>query len=163
MEPEPTKHVETTLYKGSPSLVLQIWPLLLCALIMIGSAVAAALFVNVWFLIAGAIAAVVGLERVVVVKSRVYELTTERIRVTKGIASKRTDELELYRVKDATLFEPFLLRMFSLGNIQITTNDASTPSLTIEAISGARELREQLRQSIEECRDHKKVRMTELE
>ena len=96
-------------------------------------------------------------------KARVYEVTTERIKVTDGIFSKKTDELELYRVKDTTLVEPFLLRMFSVGNILITTADASTPSLELEGLKGARELREQLRTNIEACRDRKRTRVTELE
>ena len=32
--------------------------------------------------------------------SKVYELTTERIKITEGVLSKVTDTLELYRVKD---------------------------------------------------------------
>ena len=33
-------------------------------------------------------------------RSKVYELTTERIKITEGVLSKVTDTLELYRVKD---------------------------------------------------------------
>ena len=97
------------------------------------------------------------------VKSRVFELTTERIKMSNGVLTRRTDELELYRVKDITLVEPFFLRLFGLGNITVTTNDASTPTLTIPAIKGVRELREELRKNVEVCRDKKRVRVAELE
>jgi uncharacterized membrane protein YdbT with pleckstrin-like domain len=96
-------------------------------------------------------------------RSRQYEITTQRVRVRQGVFSKRTDELELYRVKDSTVLEPFWQRLFGVGNIVITTNDASTPSLTLEALPNATDIREKLRSAIEECRDRKRVRIAELE
>lgn len=98
-----------------------------------------------------------------IISSRVYEVTTERIKVTTGLLSKRTDDLELYRVKDTVLEEPALLRLAGAGNIVLTTNDATTPTLVLEALTGAKELREQMRTHIEACRDRKGTRLTELE
>jgi len=92
-----------------------------------------------------------------------YELTTQRVKLRQGIFSKRTDELELYRVKDSTVIEPFWQRLFGLGNIVITTNDTTTPTLTLEALPDAKDTREKLRGAIEECRDRKRVRIAELE
>ena len=92
-----------------------------------------------------------------------YEVTSERIRVIRGIFSKRTDELELYRVKDTALIEPFIFRLFAVGNILVVTNDASTPGLELHAIKNAREVREQIRTSIEECRTRKRAGIVELE
>src|ERR1051325_1561464 len=92
-------------------------------------------------------------------RSRHYELTTQRVRIRQGVFSKRTDELELYRVKDSTVLEPFWLRLFGRGNILITTNDTTTPSLTLEALPDAADIREKLRNAIEECRDRKRVRV----
>ena len=96
-------------------------------------------------------------------RSRVYEVTTQRIRITTGVFSKRTEELELYRVRDSSLVEPFLYRMFGAGNIEVVTADASTPGLTIEAIKGAAAVREEIRKNVEACRDRKGVRVTEFE
>ncbi len=92
-----------------------------------------------------------------------YEITTERIKVTKGILSRRTDELELYRVKDTSLIEPFMLRMFGVGNIQAITNDSGTPQLELKGIADAKNIREKLRESIEECRVRKGARVMEME
>lgn len=92
-----------------------------------------------------------------------YEITSERVKVIKGIFSKRTDELELYRVKDTSLLEPFIYRMFSVGNIVVVTNDASTPTIELRAIKNAKDIREQLRASIEECRTRKRTGLVELE
>ena len=99
----------------------------------------------------------------ILVRSRTYEVTSQRLRLREGVFSKRTDEMELYRVKDTTLVEPFWQRLFGLGTIEITTNDATTPLVKIESIAGAKELREDLRRHIETCRDRKRVRLAELE
>jgi uncharacterized membrane protein YdbT with pleckstrin-like domain len=96
-------------------------------------------------------------------KCRVFELTTERLRVSQGVITRRTEELELYRVVDVSLVEPFFFRCLGLGNIAITTNDRSSPVVTIPAIRNVRELREELRKRVEACRDRKRVRLTELE
>lgn len=96
-------------------------------------------------------------------KCRVFELTTERLRVMHGVITRRTEELELYRVVDVSLVEPFFFRWLGLGNVVITTNDRSTPVVTIPAIRNVRELREELRKWVEACRDRKRVRLTELE
>jgi uncharacterized membrane protein YdbT with pleckstrin-like domain len=96
-------------------------------------------------------------------RCRVYELTSQRLRTSTGVLTRRTDELELYRVNDITFVEPFLLRMFGLGNIMLTTNDVSSPTIVLPAIRGARKLREDLRQNVEACRARKGVRVTEME
>lgn len=96
-------------------------------------------------------------------RARFYEITTQRVRIRQGVFSKRTDELELYRVKDSTVLEPFWQRLFGLGNIVITTHDATTPVLTLEALPDATKTREKLRTAIEQCRDRKRVRIAELE
>jgi uncharacterized membrane protein YdbT with pleckstrin-like domain len=92
----------------------------------------------------------------------VYEITTERVKTTVGLFSKRTDELELYRVRDITLFQPFKYRLFGLGNIVLNTTDATSPVVTVECIPGAGEVRERLRDATEICRDRKRARITEL-
>lgn len=153
---------EQILYHGSPSLILKSRQLALGGLALVGSLVAA-VFVTLWLLILSAVAVFFILFQVLLVKARVYELTTERVRVTNGIFTKRTEELELYRVKDTALVEPLSYRFLGLGNIEMTTSDPSTPIVLIEAIADAKVLREQLRKGIESCRLRKGVRVAELE
>jgi len=92
------------------------------------------------------------------IKNIRYEITNERIRITKGIVSKNINELELYRVKDSTFDQPFSLRIFSLGNIVLNTSDRSTPNITIRAIKNAQSLREEIRKNVEYLREKKGVR-----
>jgi membrane protein YdbS with pleckstrin-like domain len=92
----------------------------------------------------------------------IYRITSERIVTTSGVLSKRTDELELYRVKDATLLEPFWLRLVSLGNIVLTTSDRTNRIVQISAVPNAAGLREELRRAVEKQRSRKGVRETDL-
>ncbi len=157
---------EQVLFKGSSSPLMNLGTFVLGTLTTVGAFVAAfvvpppysyalfgvALLALVWML-----------ARWLLIKVRVYEVTTERIRITDGVVTRRTDELELYRVKDTTLLEPLLLRLFSLGHLEITTNDTSTPLIRLEAVQNVRSLREDLRKAVEVCRDRKRVRLAELE
>ena len=89
---------------------------------------------------------------------QVYELTSERLRYSHGIFNRHTEELELYRVKDSTLVQPFFLRMFSLGNIVLDTSDRTTPQFTLHAVDDPQAVREQLRACVESQRTQKRVR-----
>jgi uncharacterized membrane protein YdbT with pleckstrin-like domain len=157
---------EQTLFKGSSSPLVNIGTYLLCGLIAAAAGIFAFIAAPPLSFVLGGVA-IVALGYMLVswlfIKVRVYEVTTERIRISNGVVTRRTDELELYRVKDTTLVEPFLLRIFSLGDLEITTNDTTTPFLRMQAIRGARQLREDLRKSVEMCRDKKRVRLAELE
>jgi uncharacterized membrane protein YdbT with pleckstrin-like domain len=153
---------ERTLYKGSSSQVVNAGVYLLCGLLAAADVVGA-FNATPWLLVL--LLLPVGwvgwcwLQ----LRSRVYEITTERIRVSTGILTRRTDDLELYRVEDITLVEPLALRLFGLGNLELATNDTSSPKLVLPALRGVKQLREDLRRAVEECRERKRVRVTEME
>ena len=138
--------VEQPIWEGSSSQIRNLHIYLLCALLCV-------LVIPIFYAIA----------KWIQLRARHYEITSQRVRIRQGVFSKRTDELELYRVKDSTVFEPFWQRLFGLGNIVVTTNDATTPTLTLEALPHAAETREKLRAATEECRDRKRVRIAEIE
>jgi uncharacterized membrane protein YdbT with pleckstrin-like domain len=86
-----------------------------------------------------------------------YDITSERLRVTRGILSKRMREMELYRVKETSLHQPFFLRLFRLANVVITVPDHDKREIVIRAVPDARALRESLRECIETMRDKKRA------
>src|SRR5438132_1545743 len=67
-------------------------------------------------------------------KCKIYELTTERLKITEGVFSKVTDTLELYRVKDIETQQPFGCRVYGVENIQLNTSDSSWPLVMLTAI-----------------------------
>ena len=86
-----------------------------------------------------------------------YELTTERLKIRQGVLNKELDELELYRVRDYRLEQPFWLRLFSLGNIMLNTTDTSNPYILLRGIRNCENVYEQIRRYVEECRVRKRV------
>jgi uncharacterized membrane protein YdbT with pleckstrin-like domain len=98
-----------------------------------------------------------------VVKNTKYELTTERLKIRHGVLNKKMDDLELYRVRDFKLERPFILRLFSLGNIILQTSDKSHPVVILRAIRNGEQIREQIRNMVEACRVKKRVREVDFE
>lgn len=105
----------------------------------------------------------IALSRYLQTKNKIYELTTERLKITEGIFSKVTDTLELYRVKDLETRQPFLYRMFGVENVQMNTSDTSSPFILIEAIPSAVGLGDKIRNQVEAIRAQKGVREIDVE
>ena len=103
------------------------------------------------------------LARYLQTKSKIYELTTERLKTTEGVFSKKTDTLELYRVKDLETRQPFLYRLVGIENVQVNTSDISSPSVLIEAIPCAAALDDNVRNHVEAIRAQKGVREIDVE
>ena len=87
-----------------------------------------------------------------------YEVTSERLRMRHGVFSRTWEELELYRVKDATLHQPFLYRLVGLSSISLVTSDRTHPYVSIPAVADGETLREHLRDCIERQRARRGVR-----
>jgi uncharacterized membrane protein YdbT with pleckstrin-like domain len=97
------------------------------------------------------------------VKSIKYELTNQRLRTRHGVFNKKMDDLELYRVKDYRVVQPFFLRLFSLGNVALATSDKSHPTVIIKAVPNAEQLKDTIRAHVEPLRESKGVREVDFE
>lgn len=97
-----------------------------------------------------------------VVKNHRYKVTTERIFYTTGIFSKKTEALELYRVRDVDMYEPFWQRLFKLGNVALTTSDKTSMNFLLKAVPRPGELMNNIRKNVEQRRDVKRVRGVEF-
>ena len=113
-----------------------------------------------WLLLVPILTALV---RYLQTKNKVYELTTERLKITEGVFNKVTDTLELYRVKDLETRQPFWSRMCGLENIQINTSDVSTPFVLIDSVPIALGLGDKIRNAVENVRLQKRVREIDIE
>jgi uncharacterized membrane protein YdbT with pleckstrin-like domain len=103
------------------------------------------------------------LARYLQTKNKIYELTSERLKTTEGVFSKKTDTLELYRVKDLETHQPFLYRLVGIENMQVNTSDVSSPFVLIEAIPCAAALDDKVRNHVEAIRAQKGVREIDVE
>jgi len=105
----------------------------------------------------------IALARFLQTKNKIYELTTERLKITEGVFSKVTDMLELYRVKDLETRQPFLYRLVGVENVQMNTSDTSSPFIFIQAIPRAVGLGDKIRNQVEIIRQQKGVREIDVE
>ena len=58
-------------------------------------------------------------------KNRTYTLTSERLMIRSGVFNIATETLELYRVRDLQMMEPFWLRLWGLKNLHLITTDST--------------------------------------
>ena len=84
-------------------------------------------------------------------RSTRYALTTERLRVTTGLLSTTTQEMELRRVRDTVVLQPLFLRMMGLGHVALVSADASTPRVTLAAVPAPEQLQSTIRELVHQA------------
>jgi hypothetical protein len=98
-----------------------------------------------------------------VLKSTSFVLTTNRFVYSVGLFSRRTESLELYRVKDITLRMPFFLRLFGYGFVDLITSDKTDSNMpSIGAIKKPGDLYENIRKYTERQRQRRGVREVDI-
>lgn len=152
---------ETSLWKGSPSQWLNLGPFIVAVLLAGGIIFGGSHFPLAH--IALILPATYILWRFFEVRTRRFELTNERLRVTRGVINQKIDEIELYRVKDSQTVRPWWMRLTGLASILLETSDRSMPHLVMPAIAGGERVRELLRTQVELERDRKRVRETDFD
>jgi uncharacterized membrane protein YdbT with pleckstrin-like domain len=81
-----------------------------------------------------------------------YRLTTERLIIERGFLSKRTEELDLLRVEEATVHQGLFDRLANVGNIVIASTEPTDPLHIIVGVEQPVELKERIRQQTRELR-----------
>lgn len=84
-----------------------------------------------------------------------YELTSQRLRVHRGILGKRIDEIELIRVKDTRVKQHAGERMLNVGDITVISSDATTPDFVLHNVRNPLEVRELIRQAVMKEKDRR--------
>lgn len=77
-----------------------------------------------------------------------YKVTNEQIIIQYGVFGKAINFIELYRVKDISIQQTFLDRIFNLANITIVSFDAAEPMLIMKGIKNVPEFPGFLREII---------------
>ena len=81
-----------------------------------------------------------------------YELNSERLIIKRGILSQNIEETELYRIKDYSVFKPFFLRIFGLGNLVLTSSDKNNKYTSLLAIKDVEKIKDLIRDHVEKSR-----------
>ena len=165
----PTESSETVVWRGTPSQWTNFGTYFFCVLLA-GGVVAAYFLVlpastsrDPRILLGLVIPVGWALARWVGTRTHRYEVTSERIKITTGWLSRQTSELELYRVRDYSVVEPFWLRLVGCGNIVLVASDRSTPQTILRAVPHANTLKDQIRAHTEKMRQRRGVRDLEID
>lgn len=86
--------------------------------------------------------------------TRHYRITSERIRITEGLASKLRIDIELVKIQDISQSQKVGERLLNLGDISVTSHDPANPQITLENISNVQEVHEILRRAMLEARNN---------
>jgi len=74
-----------------------------------------------------------------------YVITTERIKIIKGLVSRQVENFELIRIQDIDFKQNVSERIFGLGDITIRGHDSSDPKIYFRNVSNPEEIYELLR------------------
>lgn len=88
-----------------------------------------------------------------------FEITTQRVRVERGVFSKSRQDTELYRIDDIALEQPLGMRMLGHAIMILRSSDRSTPEVRIYGVPGLAALSEQLREGALRERERRGVKV----
>lgn len=154
---------ESSIWTGSPSQWLNLGWFAACLFVAAGFIAAAAVFSQPILAWGALIPVLFALWKALKVRTTRIDVSTERITTTVGIFSRHKWDIELYRVKDTTLHQPFLLRLVRRANILIISSDRSSPTVALRAVPNAEWLRQQIRTNVERLRLKRGVREMDIE
>lgn len=75
-----------------------------------------------------------------------YELTTQRVKLERGIFSKVKDNVELFTIEHFDLKSPFGMRLLGYCILQLRSSDTSYPQLQLYGIKDLEALADKLRE-----------------
>ncbi len=74
------------------------------------------------------------------------EITTQRVRIERGLFSRSRQDIELYRIDDIVLDRPFGMRLLGHGILTLRSTDRTSPEIRLLGVPGPAPLAERLRE-----------------
>ncbi|MEZ2338431.1 PH domain-containing protein [Mucilaginibacter sp. RCC_168] len=94
--------------------------------------------------------------RILYIRSFKYLITTEYIRITRGIFFKQIDQTEMFRVKDFIITQSFVLQLFKLMNLTLISTDHSNQIINLQGIPESN-IVDTIRDRVQEARHHNNI------
>ena len=149
------KHLSTPLAKRTSErepIALNRLPnvLLVCAVLVL--CIIAAIKFSGWALL-GVLwfVAIAGI-RVLRIKALHYHLTSQRLRVTRGLLNRKIVEIELFRIRDLTIEQGIIQRLLTLGTVKAISTDEDAKVVLLSGIKDAMKVKEDLRTFVMQAR-----------
>ncbi len=76
-----------------------------------------------------------------------YELTSQRLRIIRGIFGRDFEETELVRVRDTSVSQHLGERALDIGDVTVVSNDPQQPQIVLRNIKDPVEVREIIRKA----------------
>jgi len=126
-------------------------------LILVGLAfLALAWWLAPLFLLPAIVLIAVAWYRFLRIRSFRYLLTSEILRVSKGLFFRRTDQVELFRMKDFIITQPLFMRLFRIMNLTLKSTDPELPVVTLQGIPES-DIVDAIREYVLEARKHNQL------
>jgi uncharacterized membrane protein YdbT with pleckstrin-like domain len=94
--------------------------------------------------------------RFLYIRNSLYIITPEVIRISRGIFFKRTDQVEMFRVKDYIITQPFVLQLFHLMDLTLKSTDPENPVIWLRGIPES-DIIDTIRDHVQEARQHNRI------
>lgn len=92
----------------------------------------------------------------------IYEVTTQRLRIIRGLLGNSIEEIELIRVHDTKVKQHLGERAFNVGDITVFADDSTTPTIILNNVSEPVEVRELIRKAVLEERQRRGLTYREV-
>ncbi|MCC6420109.1 MAG: PH domain-containing protein, partial [Gemmataceae bacterium] len=90
-----------------------------------------------------------------------WVLTTERLRVVRGLLSRSTEEVELTRVRDVSFEQRLAQRALGIGTVTVVGTDATAPEVVLHDVDDPEQVKELIREAVRDQRRRHRVRQVE--
>ena len=91
-----------------------------------------------------------------------YKLSEDRIFCETGFLNLHEEEILLYRVRDLELKLSLGQRLVGVGTVVIHSSDKTNANLELKNIKRPREVKEQIYQQVESCKESRRMRTLEM-
>ena len=91
-----------------------------------------------------------------------YSLSENRIFCQTGLFNLKEEEVLLYRVRDITLKRSFGQRIFGVGTVCLISTDKTSPHLDLANIKNPKEIKELIFEAVEQAKEARRMRATEI-
>ena len=102
------------------------------------------------------LAALIGCYRFFYIRNLIYTITPEVIKIRRGLFFKRTDQVELFRVKDYVQTQSLLLQLLRLMDLELRTTDPLNPVIWLRGIPLS-DIVDTIRTHVLETRQHNRI------
>ncbi|MNI15725.1 Bacterial membrane flanked domain protein [compost metagenome] len=79
-----------------------------------------------------------------------YTITSQRVIVKSGLLTKKTEEVEMYMVKDISIEQSVSDRLLGVGSINIVSSDENTPKLILDDVQDVEVVKDLIRNAVRE-------------